>query len=204
MANVAWPGYVSAAGIRHDPIVTNLRLGPIIPSQSIHSDIGGRDKVFSRSDFLWQGGFTIAETDDRKLARQIELFLARLHQAEHTVRLDIDRPPMGDIPAGTALAVSAAAIADGDLVISVGGAQREGLLEGDYVQIGGRLYIVDSDMAAGSFRALPAVPPAAAAPIIWEAPYVVARLGIDDAEQFLTAKDASFTGPWSFDFREAL
>lgn len=202
MALVSWPSYRGSGGETVEPIVRSLRIGPRL-SQSVQSAPFGRRHVIDQGLPVWGGGFTIAETDDERLARAVELFLVRMRGAANTVRLDIDRPPQGPLESGTALTVASSQIADGQLNLTLSGAQA-GIVAGDYLQIGGRLYIADSDLAAGVVRVAPEVAPADGESVVWESPYVVASLEIADEGLLLTHEDADFHGPWSLDWIERI
>ena len=185
-------------------MVRRVTLGFQYPSQSVQEPLSGSLRAFRRSPPRFGGDIVIAETDDAGYARDVELFLARAGVAAADFELDIRRAPRGSLLAGTALTVSASAIASGILTLSFAGA-ADGLVAGDYVTAGGRLYILTSDMASGSAGALPAVEPAAGAAVEWEAPFAVARLHPQETEQFQSAVDASgIDGPWIWTWQEEI
>ncbi len=127
----------------------------------------------------------------------METFFSRLRGAENTFEVPIERPSSGTLAAGTALTAGAAAIASGALEITV--SETEGLVAGDYVRIGGRLYQLAADHAASKFTAEPP------APVAWENVTVLARLAVRDRGAGPASPwTPDFGGPWVIDWEEAI
>ena len=92
----------------------------------------------------------IAETDRTSdaLRRRVESFLTQLRGLEKTFECPIYRPSAGSLADATVLSVTDVAKyhTSDEIEITVSGA-AEGLVKGDYVRIGNRLYQLTSDLA---------------------------------------------------------
>ena len=132
----------------------------------------------------------------------METFLSRLRGALNTFEVPIERPGSGSLDAGTKLTASTATLVSGVLTVTVTGA-AEGLLTGDYVRIGDRLYQLTSDHQGSRFTVEPpAVPPAPAAgqAVVWENVTCLARMAGEDGAGGGWTPD--FGGPWVLDWIE--
>ena len=188
-------------------LVTRSDLALQHPGQIVLKSVyGAGTQVFGRGPGYWTGRIELAETDRSRDAqrRAVETFLSRLRGAENTFEVPIERPSSGTLAAGTALTASAAAITSGALEITV--SKTEGLVAGDYVRIGGRLYQLAADHAASKFTAEPpAVPATVPAPVEWEDVTVLARLAVRDRGAGLASPwTPDFGGPWVIDWEEAI
>ena len=142
MAKIPFP-----AGV----MITRSDLEMVHPGQVVLRSIyGAGSQVLGRGPGHWRGRLEIAETDrcsdDQR--RAVEAFLSRLRGALNTFEAPIERASSGSLEAGTKLTVSTAMLSSG--VVTVTGA-AEGLLTGDYVSIGDRLYQLTSDHQGSQF-----------------------------------------------------
>ena len=142
MALISFPSWV---------LVTRSDLSLAHPGQIVlRSVYGAGTQVLSRGPGHWTGRLVIAETDRTSdaLRRRVESFLTQLRGLENTFECPIYRPSAGSLAAATALSVTAVAKynTSDEIEITVSGA-AEGLVKGDYVRIGNRLYQLTSDLA---------------------------------------------------------
>ena len=186
-------------------MITRSDLEMVHPGQVVPRSIyGAGSQVLGRGPGHWRGRLEIAETDrcsdDQR--RAVEAFLSRLRGALNTFEAPIERASSGSLAAGTKLTVSMAALSSGVLTVTVTGA-AEGLLTGDYVSIGDRLYQLTSDHQGSQFTVEPpAVPtaPAAGQAVVWENVTCLARMAGEDGAGGGWTPD--FGGPWVLDWIE--
>ena len=198
MAKIPFPAVV---------MITRSDLEMVHPGQVVLRSIyGAGSQVLGRGPGHWRGRLEIAETDrcsdDQR--RAVEAFLSRLRGALNTFEAPIERASSGSLAAGTKLTVSMAALSSGVLTVTVTGA-AEGLLTGDYVSIGDRLYQLTSDHQGSQFTVEPpAVPtaPAAGQAVVWENVTCLARPAGEDGAGGGWTPD--FGGPWTIDWEEAV
>ena len=173
----------------------------------LRSIYGPGSQVLSRGPGHWAGQIEIAETDISTDAqrRAVETFLAQLRGAENTFEVPIERPSAGDLTASTSLTVSAAALSSGELEVTVSGA-TDGLVAGDYVRIGGRLYLLTSDLDTSKCTVEPPAVPDTSEDVVWEDVTCLARLAVGGGGggsiPLLWTPD--FGGPWAIDWEEAV
>ena len=190
-------------------LVVRSDLGLAHPGQTVLRSIyGAGSQVLTRGPGHWAGRLEIAETDagTDSQRRSAEVFLARLRGAENTFEVPIERPSGGTLAANTSLTASAASITSGELEITV--SETEGLVAGDYVRIGDRLYQLINDQSDSKFKAEPPEKPAITDPapsVVWEDVTCLARLLIQDRGSGLaTSWTPEFGGPWVIDWEEAI
>ena len=169
----------------------------------LRSIYGAGSQVLGRGPGHWRGRLEIAETDrpsdDQR--RAVETFLSRLRGALNTFEAPIERASSGSLEAGTKLTVSTAMLSSGVVTVTVTGA-AEGLLTGDYVSIGDRLYQLTSDHQGSQFTVEPPVLPAAGQAVVWENVTWLARPASEDGAGGGWTPD--FGGPWTIDWEEAV
>ena len=152
------------------------------------------------------GRIEIAESDISTDAqrRAVETFLAQLRGAENTFEVPIERPSAGDLTEDTPLAVSAAALSSGELEVTVSGA-TDGLVAGDYVRIGGRLYLLTSDLDTSKCTVEPPAVPDTSEDVVWEDVTCLARLAVGGGGGSIPLLwTPDFGGPWAIDWEEAV
>ena len=184
--------------------VTRCDLSLAHPGQTVlRSLYGAATQVLGRGPGHWTGRIEIAETDRATDAqrRAVEIFLTQLRGAENTFNCPIYRPSAGSLAADTVLAVTAAANTSGDVEITVSGA-TEGLVKGDYVRIGGRLYQLASDHSSSKFTVEPPAVPEVGDDVVWEDVPCLARLASDRGAVLSLTPD--FGGPWTIEWEEAI
>ncbi len=172
----------------------------------LRSIYGAGTQVYGRGPGHWSGRIEIAESDISTDAqrRAVETFLAQLRGAENTFEVPIERPSAGDLTEDTSLTVSAAAISSGELEVTVSGA-TDGLVAGDYVRIGVRLYLLTSDLDTSKCTVEPPAVPDTSEDVVWEDVTCLARLAVGGgggAIPLLWTPD--FGGPWAIDWEEAV
>ena len=185
-------------------IVTRSDLELVHPGQTVLRSIYGTGaQVLGRGPGFWRGRLGIAETDMGSDAqrRAIELFLTKLRGAVNTFECPIHRPSAGTLEAGKTLTVSAAALSAG-VLITVTGA-TEGLVSGDYVRIGDRLYQLSAPHANSNFTVEPPVKPDAGDDIVWEEVTCLARLAPRQSS-VRSNLTWDFGGPWTLEWEEAV
>ena len=186
-------------------LVTRSDLTLTHPGQTaLRSLYGAGTQVLGRGPGYWTGRIEIAETDAASEAqgRAMELFLTRLRGLENTFEVPIHRESGGTLEAGTSLTVSAVAKASGIVQITVTGAET-GLVAGDYVRIGNRLYQLTTDQAASKFRLEPPVLPVVGATVVWEEVTCLARIAHERRPPLLL-RSPDFGGPWTIEWEEAI
>ena len=185
-------------------LITRSNLNLAHPGQTVLRSIyGSGSQVLGRGPGYWRGRLEIAETDHASdgQRRQVELFLTCLRGAENTFEAPILRPSSGTLEAATTLTVSAAAQSAGVVQITVTGAE-EGLIRGDYVRIGKRLYQLATDHGSSQFIVEPPVIPLVGAAVIWEDVTCLARLSPD--RRAVSSWTPEFAGPWTIEWEEAI
>ena len=188
-----------------DVLIVRSDLALQHPGQIVLRSIyGAGTQVYGRGPGHWSGRIEIAESDISTDAqrRAVETFLAQLRGAENTFEVPIERPSAGDLTAGTSLAVSAAAISSGELEVTVSGA-TDGLVAGDYVRIGGRLYLLTSDLDTSKCTVEPPAVPDTSEDVVWEDVTCLARLAVGGGSIPLLWTP-EFGGPWAIDWEEAV
>ena len=171
----------------------------------LRSIYGAGSEVFGRGPGHWAGRLEIAQTDRATDAqrRAVETFLSRLRGRENVFEVPIERPSAGTLTAGTALVASGTAISSGALEITVTGA-ASGLVAGDYVRMGDRLYQLVTDHQNSTFTVEPPALPPAGVAVVWENVTCLARLGGEGRESGLSSSwTPDFGGPWVIDWEEA-
>jgi len=165
---------------------------------------GAGYQTMGRNPGFWSGvlGFGLTDRCSELTRRQIELFLVRLRKPDATFRVPLHRPTGGDLAPENSLRVAASSISEGRLTVTVSGA-AVGLVEGDYVQMSGRLYIVDSDMAANQFQVLPVVRPTNGDSVVWNNPYAIGKVD-RERDGIRSLHDPDFSGPWVVPWNEAV
>ena len=172
----------------------------------LRSIYGAGTQVYGRGPGHWSGRIEIAESDISTDAqrRAVETFLAQLRGAENTFEVPIERPSAGDLTEDTSLAVSAAAISSGELEVTVSGATDE-LVAGDYVRIGGRLYLLTSDLDTSKCTVEPPAVPDTGEDVVWEDVTCLARLAVGGGGGSIPLLwTPEFGGPWAIDWEEAI
>ena len=190
-----------------DVLIVRSDLALQHPGQIVLRSIyGPGSQVLSRGPGYWSGRIEIAESDISTDAqrRAVETFLAQLRGAENTFEVPIERPSAGDLTAGTSLTVSAAALSSGELEVTVSGA-TDGLVAGDYVRIGGRLYLLTSDLDTSKCTVEPPAVPETSEDVVWEDVTCLARLAAGDGGGSIPLLwTPEFGGPWVIDWEEAI
>lgn len=189
-------------------LVTRSDLSLQHPGQVVlRSVYGAGTQVLGRGPGYWTGRLEIAETDHPTDAqrRAMELFLTRLRGAENTFKVPLCRPSGGTLTAGTSLEVSASTNTSGVVEVTVTGATT-GLVKGDYVSIGGRLYQLTSNqmtnnLGGSKFQVEPPVTPDTGR-ILWEDVTCLARLAGERRRPAGWTPD--FGGPWTLEWEEAI
>lgn len=173
----------------------------------------GRTQVLTRGPGYFYGELRISpnptqvEDEDyhvtkAKLQRLMESFLARLVGISGEILVPTCRPSQGTVEAGTTMSSGAASLVSGICQVSVSGHGSGRLVEGDYVSIDDRLYILVSDQAGSTIRLLPAVLPSRATTLVWEDVTCVGRLNPDSADN-LNSLNPDFAGPWHIEWTES-
>ena len=177
------------------------------PGQIVLQSIyGAGTQVYGRGPGYWSGRIEIAESDIPTDAqrRAVETFLAQLRGAENTFEVPIERPSAGDLTAGTSLTVSAAALSSGELEVTVSGA-TDGLVVGDYVRSGGRLYLLTSDLDTSKCTVEPPAVPDTSEDVVWEDVTCLARLAVGGGGGSIPLLwTPDFGGPWAIDWEEVV
>ncbi len=185
------------------PIVrSDLEL--IHPGQTVlRSLYGAGSQALSRGPGYWRGRLELAETDraSEGLRRAVELFLARLRGLENIFEAPIERPAAGVPINRTNLTVGKASNQGGVVTVTVDGA-ASGLLAGDYVRIGGRLYQLATDHLVNKFAVEPPLAPITGQSIVWENVTCLARLTGEGRAR--GARTPDFSGPWTIEWEEAI
>ncbi len=184
-------------------LITRSDLSLAHPGQVVLRSIyGAGTQVLGRGPGHWTGRLEIAETDRAtdEQRRQVETFLTALRGLENTFEVPIQRPSSGSLATETTLTVTAAAEVASGVKVTVGVAS--GLLAGDYVRIGARLYQLTSDQAASKFIAQPPVLPAVSDDVIWENVTCLARLASERG--VVASLTPEFGGPWTIEWEEAI
>ena len=189
-----------------DVLIVRSDLALQHPGQIVLRSIyGAGTQVYGRGPGHWSGRIEIAESDISTDAqrRAVETFLAQLRGAENTLEVPIERPSAGDLTAGTSLTVSAAALSSGELEVTVSGA-TDGLVAGDYVRIGGRLYLLTSDLDTSKCTVEPPAVPDTSEDVVWEDVTCLARLAVGGGGSIPLLWTPDFGGPWAIDWEEAV
>ncbi len=183
--------------------VTRSDLALAHPGQIVlRSPYGGGTQVLGRGPGIWSGRLEIGPADRASVAdrRAVEAFLARLRGAGNTFEAPLHRPSGGSLVAGAELSVQAAGIYAGGLRVWADGSS-EGLVAGDYVRIGERLYQLVSDLRGGRCELEPPATPSAGRGIAWEGVTCLARRTGPEREPWRL--DPDFAGPWAIEWEEA-
>ena len=189
-----------------DVLIVRSDLALQHPGQIVLRSIyGPGSQVLSRGPGHWSGQIEIAESDISTDAqrRAVETFLAQLRGAENTFEVPIERPSAGDLTASTSLTVGAAALSSGELEVTVRGA-TDGLVAGDYVRIGGRLYLLTSDLDTSKCTVEPPAVPGTSEDVVWEDVTCLARLAVGGGGSIPLLWTPEFGGPWAIDWEEAI
>ena len=184
-------------------LVTRSDLSLQHPGQVVlRSVYGAGTQVLGRGPGYWMGQLEIAETDHYtdSQRRAMELFLTQLRGAENTFKVPLFRPSGGELARGTTLSVSSATNTSGVVEVTVTGA-ASGLVAGDYVSIGNRLYQLTSDLNVFKFQVEPPVTPGVGS-ILWEDVTCLARLTGERRRPASWTPD--FGGPWTLEWEEAV
>ena len=173
------------------------------PGQSVLTSLyGSGSQVLGRGPGYWNGRLQFGQTDrytDGTRAA-VDLFFARLRGALNTFEAPLFRPSRGSLAAGTVLTVDS--VASG--TINVTGA-LVGLVAGDYVSIGERLYQLSSDLSGGAFDFEPPFDPAVGDQVKWENVSCFARLSGRSVERgVVSPRTMDFTGGWSIEWEETI
>ena len=184
-------------------MITRSDLEMVHPGQVVLRSIyGAGSQVLGRGPGHWRGRLEIAETDrcsdDQR--RAVEAFLSRLRGALNTFEAPIERASSGSLEAGTKLTASAAPLSSGVVTVTVM-EEAVGLLTGDYVRIGDRLYQLTSDHQGSQFTVEPPVVPTipeAGKAVVWENVTCLARMAGEDGGGWTP----DFGGPWVLDWIE--
>ncbi len=185
-------------------LITRSDLSLTHPGQvALRSLYGAGTQVLGRGPGLWRGRLEIAETDPASddERRAMELFLTRLRGAENTFEVPLHRPSGGRLAEGTVLSVSAATLTAGVVEVTVSGA-ASGLVAGDYVSMGGRLYQLTTPHQGFKFKVEPPVTPASGT-LLWENVTCWARLA-DEGRWPVSSWTPDFGGPWTIEWEEAV
>lgn len=184
-------------------LVTRSDLSLQHPGQVVlRSVYGAGTQVLGRGPGYWMGQLEIAETDHNtdSQRRAMELFLTQLRGAENTFKVPLYRPSGGTLAKGTVLSVSSATNTSGVVEVTVTGA-ASGLVKGDYVSIGNRLFQLTSGLDAFKFEVEPPVTPSGGS-ILWEDVTCLARLKGERRRPSSWTPD--FGGPWTLEWEEAV
>ena len=170
----------------------------------LSSIYGAGSQSLGRGQGFYSGvlGFKISDFNSQDVRRYIELLLVRLRNVSHTLRVPLNRPSGGSLAGGTALTVSSSLLSGGTLTVTVTGAAT-GLIAGDYVQISGRLYILDTDLDANQFQILPLIKPTDGDPIVWEDVYAIGKVD-RESDGIVSPHTPDFSGPWSIPWNEVI
>ena len=175
------------------------------PGDSDLSSIyGAGSQTLGRGPGFWSGvlDFSLTDRCSASQRRQTELLLVRLRKPGVTFKVPLIRPSGGNLKAPS-LTVAGSTLSGGVLTVTVTGVVEGGLVAGDYVQMSGRLYILDSNMAGNEFPVLPAVLPRDGDSVIWSEPYAIGK--VDRARDGIESlHDADFSGPWTVPWNEAI
>ena len=189
--------------------ITRAPMRLVVPGQNVlRSPYTGDRQVFSPGPGYYTGRHVISDIGEtingvyHAPRRLMESFLNRLHGVSGVMELPVCRPAEGPLAAGTALSVTSASIVSGVVVVVAANASAGGLLRGDLVSIGNRLYELAADMTATGMSLIPAVIPAASAEIRWEDVKVRASLTEQSAGD-IGAHNPDFSGPWTLEWVEA-
>ena len=171
--------------------------------QDVHETLDGTVQTIKRAPGGWEGTLVLAACGigDEARLRTTRAFIASLDGRANTFDAPVGSSERGSIAGGPKLTLRTVPTLSGGLtVIAVSGA-RAGLLRGDMVSIGGRAYILQSDMAGGTFNAWPPRITGAAGDVVeWENPVIRARL-TDPVRNANVG--AGIFGPWSIRWRYA-
>ena len=168
-------------------------------------------QTIRRGPTNWRGVVTIRSLgrgpQSQAALRELRAFVTSLERQANT--FDAPLPGRaGSLPDGTALTLAAVPSINGGLlrVVVAGLPSGEGLLRGDMVTIGGQVYELQSDAAAGAFNALPArIIGEMGDSVTWDYPTQKARL-VENG--FTSNRDglpsSQLQGPFSFSWESSL